>query len=124
MGPDRRGCRWSGGRLGFRQIERHDDDGVARRGGHVHRQSEHQQRASVMKAFWIALSMTPLALWAQIATPQIGFMQDGGNALRPVYGIAGNFVLGDSSAADVQAASFSGSFGMLKTASTLIVIDR
>ncbi len=77
-----------------------------------------------MKAFWIALSMTPLALWAQIATPQIGFMQDGGNALRPVYGIAGNFVLGDSAAADVQASSFSGSFGMLKTRSTLIVIDR
>jgi hypothetical protein len=77
-----------------------------------------------MKAFLMALSMTPLALWAQIATPQIGFMQDSGNALRPVYGIAGNFVLGDSAAADVQQASFSGSFGIMKTASALIVIDR
>jgi hypothetical protein len=77
-----------------------------------------------MKAVLIALSITPLALWAQIATPQIGFIQDSGNALRPVYGIAGNFVLGDSAATDVQAASFSVSFGMLKTASTLIVIDR
>src|SRR5258708_20509286 len=77
-----------------------------------------------MKAFLIALSIAPVALWSQIATPQIGFIQDSGNALRPVYGIAGNFVLGDSAAAGVQAASFSGSFGMLKTASTLIVIDR
>ena len=77
-----------------------------------------------MKAFLIALSIAPVALWAQLATPQIGFIQDSGNALRPVYGIAGNFVLGDSAAAGVQAASFSGSFGMLKTRSTLIVIDR
>src|SRR5258708_35406702 len=36
----------------------------------------------------------------------------------------GNLRLGDSAAAGVQEASFSGSFGMLKTASTLIVIDR
>src|SRR5258708_20300314 len=77
-----------------------------------------------MKAFLIALSIAPVALWSQIATPQIGFIQDSGNALRPVYGIAGNFVLGDSAVANVEAASFSGSFGTLKTASTLIVTDR
>src|SRR5437016_879447 len=124
MGPDCGGCRWCGGRIGFWQIERRCNDCSTSDGGHVHRQSEHQHRASVMKAFLIALSIAPVALWAQLATPQIGFIQDSGNALRPVYGIAGNFVLGDSAAAGVQAASFSGSFGMLKTRSTLIVIDR
>jgi hypothetical protein len=77
-----------------------------------------------MKTFLIALSLTAVTMWAQLAIPQIGFMQDSANALRPVYGVAGNFVLGDSAAADVQAASFSGSFGMLKTGSTLIIIDR
>src|SRR5258708_38533019 len=124
MGPDRGGCRWCGGRVGFRQIERHCSRRDATASRRFHWQSEHQHRASVMKAFLIALSIAPVALWAQLATPQIGFIQDSGNALRPVYGIAGNFVLGNSAAAGLQAASFSGSFGMLKTASTLIVIDR
>jgi hypothetical protein len=77
-----------------------------------------------MKALLITLAMTPVALWAQITPPQVGFIQDSGNTLRPVYGLAGNFVLGDSAAANVEAVSFSGSFGMLKTASTLIIIDR
>jgi len=77
-----------------------------------------------MKALLITLSMTPVAMWAQLAPPQIGFIQDSGNALRPVYGLAGNFVLGDSVADNVESASFSGSFGMLKTTSTLAVIDR
>ncbi len=77
-----------------------------------------------MKALLITLSMTPVAMWAQLAAPQIGFIQDGGNSLRPVYGVAGNFVLGDSTVANIEAAAFSGSFGMLKTASSLIVLDR
>jgi hypothetical protein len=79
-----------------------------------------------MKAFLIALSMTPVAMWGQpaIAPPQIGFIQDSDHSLRPVYGIAGNFVLGDTAVANIEAASFSGSFGMLKDSSTLTVIDR
>jgi len=77
-----------------------------------------------MKALLITLAMTPVAMWAQLAAPQVGFIQDSGNALRPVYGLAGNFVLGDSAMTDVEAASFSGLFGLVKTASTLIVIHR
>jgi hypothetical protein len=77
-----------------------------------------------MKALLIALSITPVVMWAQLAAPQVGFIQDGGNALRPVYGLAGNFVLGDPVAADVEAASFSGSFGMLKTTTALVIVDR
>jgi hypothetical protein len=77
-----------------------------------------------MKALLISLSMAQVAMWAQLAAPQIGFIQDSGNALRPVYGLAGNFVLGDSLAANVEAVSFSGSFGMLKTTSALAVVDR
>ncbi len=79
-----------------------------------------------MKAFLITLWTMPVAMWAQpaIAPPQIGFIQDSGNSLRPVYGLAGNFVLGDSTASGVEEASFSGSFGFLKTSSTLSVVDR
>jgi hypothetical protein len=77
-----------------------------------------------MKAILITLSMTPVAMWAQLTMPQVGFIQDVGNSLRPVYGLAGNFVLGDSVAANVEAASFSGSFGLLKTTSALVIVDR
>lgn len=79
-----------------------------------------------MKAFLLALSMAPVTMLAQplLAPPQIGFIQDSGNALRPVNGIAGNFVLGDSTVGNVEAVSFSGSFGILKTYSTLSVVDR
>jgi hypothetical protein len=77
-----------------------------------------------MKSFLIALAVTPVALWAQLAAPQVGFIQDSGNVLRPVYGLAGNFVLGDSIAANIEAASFSGSFGMVKTTSALVIVDR
>ena len=48
-------------------------------------------------------------------------MQDGGNSFRPVYGIAGNFLVGDPAASSVVSAAFSGLFGMLKTDSTLVV---
>jgi hypothetical protein len=77
-----------------------------------------------MKALLITFSMTPVAMWAQLAAPQVGFIQDSANALRPVYGLAGNFVLGDSIGANIEAVSFSGSFGMLKTTSALVVVDR
>lgn len=64
--------------------------------------------------------------WAQTALtpPQAGFMLDGGNSLRPVYGIAGNFLLGDPAATGVVSAAFSGCLGLLKTDSALIAIDR
>jgi len=79
-----------------------------------------------MKAFLLALSMAPVTMLAQpsLTPPQIGFIQDSGNALRPVNGIAGNFVLGDSTVGNVEAVSFSGTFGILKAYSTLSVVDR
>jgi hypothetical protein len=126
VGADSRGSRWSSGRFGVWQIERHDSGcGLARVNLNFHRQPEHRHRASVMKAFLIVLSMTPFAMWAQsaIAPPRIGFIQDSTHSLRPVYGLAGNFVLGDAAVANIEAASFSGSFGILKDSSTLTVID-
>jgi len=65
------------------------------------------------------------AAWAQpaITPPQLGFIADGSGSLRPVYGVAGSFVLGDSAAAKVTSAAFSGSFGLAKLDSALIAYD-
>jgi hypothetical protein len=63
--------------------------------------------------------------WAQTLTPpQAGFMQDAANSFRPVYGIAGNFLPGDPVAGGVVSAAYSGSYGLIKTSSAVIVTDR
>ena len=79
----------------------------------------------MMKRLAFSLAIAA-ACWAQpaLAPPQMGFIQDGANSLRPVLGVAGNFVLGDAAASGVISAAFSGTFGLLKTDSTLIAIDR
>jgi hypothetical protein len=63
--------------------------------------------------------------WAQpaIAPPQLGFIEDGARALRPAYGLAGNFILGPAVARKVVTAAFSGSIGLLKTESSLAAFD-
>ncbi|HEX4592948.1 MAG TPA: hypothetical protein VH157_01675 [Bryobacteraceae bacterium] len=59
-----------------------------------------------------------------VTAPQVGFMHDAADSVRPVYGIAGNFLLGDPVATGVLSAAFSGSYGLIKTGSAVIVIDR
>lgn len=51
-------------------------------------------------------------------------MQDAANSFRPVYGIAGNFLPGDPVAGGVVSAAYSGSFGLFKTSSAVVVTDR
>jgi hypothetical protein len=76
--------------------------------------------------FLIALSLSAAGLAAQPAlqSPEIGLIQAADHSLRPLYGIAGNFVLGDSMATGVVSAAFSGSLGLIKTDSALIAINR
>lgn len=78
-----------------------------------------------MKTCILAFAFVPLASWAQsaIAPPQLGFATDSARALRPVYGIAGSFVLGSTAASGVADAAFSGSLGLLKTDSSLAAFD-
>jgi hypothetical protein len=80
----------------------------------------------MMKPLLIVLALMTVTAWAQtaLAPPQIGFIRDSTGSLRPVYGIAGNFVLGNSTLANVDDAAFSGTFGILKDPSTLTVVDR
>jgi hypothetical protein len=51
-------------------------------------------------------------------------MRDATDSLRPVYGIAGNFLLGDPAVVGVVSAGYSGSSGWVKTSSTVAVIDK
>jgi len=79
-----------------------------------------------MKTFLASVTLSLATIWAQpaLTPPQLGFMQDSGNSLRPAFGIAGNFVLGDSLSSTVVSSAFSGSFGLVKTDDSLTVIDR
>jgi hypothetical protein len=79
-----------------------------------------------MRALLATLLMAAGMAWAQtsLTPPQIGFMRDATDSLRPVYGIAGNFLLGDPVAVGVVSAAYSGSCGWVKTRSTVAVIDK
>ena len=79
-----------------------------------------------MRALLATLSFMTGAAWAQsgLTPPQVGFMQDAANSFRPVYGIAGNFLPGDPVASGVVSAAYSGSYGLFKTSSAVVVTDR
>ena len=79
-----------------------------------------------MRAILATLSMAAGMAWAQtlLTPPQVGFIRDAVGSLRPVSGIAGNFLLGDPVATGVISAAYSGSSGWMKTNSTVAVIDK
>ena len=78
-----------------------------------------------MKRSLTMLSVAAGIAWAQtsLAPPQAGFMRDAVDSLRPVYGIAGNFLLGSQVTGAVQSAAYSGSFGLVKSSSAVSAID-
>jgi hypothetical protein len=84
-------------------------------------------RMRLLSVFFLAAGAFVLAAgaWAQpaIAPPQIGFIEDGARALRPAYGLAGNFILGPAVASNIVTVAFSGSIGLLKTDSLLAAFD-
>jgi hypothetical protein len=79
-----------------------------------------------MKKYCALLALLSSAGWAQrsLAPPQVGFMQDSQGGIRPVTGLAGNFLVGRAASTGIVSAAFSGSFGMLKSDSALTVIDQ
>jgi hypothetical protein len=76
-----------------------------------------------MKTIFITFLLASSIAFAQpaLTPPQVGFLQDGANAFRPVYGVAGNFLLGNPAASGVVSAAFSGTFGIVSTGSALTV---
>jgi hypothetical protein len=60
-----------------------------------------------------------------ISPPRVGYIRDEAGALRPVYGVAGSFVLGQPvNKRPVISAAFSGRLGLAKTATALYAFDR
>jgi hypothetical protein len=72
-----------------------------------------------------ALFLLSPSAWAQpaIAPPRLGFVEDSARTLRPAYGLAGNFILGPAVASTIVTEAFGGSFGLLKTDTSLSAFD-
>jgi hypothetical protein len=79
-----------------------------------------------MKGFSALLAILPTAAWAQhaLAPPQVGFIRDSHREIRPVMGLAGNFLIGRAASTGIVSSAFSGFFGMLKSDSAVAVTDR
>ena len=75
-----------------------------------------------MKGHFLILVAAAGGLLAQsgITPPRVGYIRDEAGALRPVYGLAGSFVLGrPMNKRPVISAAFSGRLGLAKTAAAL-----
>jgi len=79
-----------------------------------------------MKVYCAFLTLVTTAAWAQrsLAPPQVGFIQDDHGQIHIVNGLAGNFLVGVAVSSGIISAAYSGSFGLLKSDSALIVVDR
>src|SRR5579863_2163733 len=79
-----------------------------------------------MKGTLAFLTLVTTAAWAQrlLAPPQVGFIQDGHGQIHIVSGLAGNFLVGEAVSSGIISAAYSGSFGLLKSDSALIVVDQ
>jgi len=80
----------------------------------------------MMNGMLAMLSIAAGVTWAQttLTMPQAGFMQDTTNSFRPVFGIAGNFLPGDPAVVGVISAAYSGSYGLVKTASAVLAVNK
>ncbi len=58
-----------------------------------------------------------------LSAPQIGFVTDGNHSMRPLQGLAGNFLLGESVGEDCLASGSSGLYAMVKTSTSVLVLD-
>ncbi len=64
---------------------------------------------------WLLAAAGTLAGQSGVGRPLAGFVRGADGGLRPVYGIAGNFVAGPAVAAGVTAAGYSGRSGWART---------
>ena len=69
------------------------------------------------------LSVLTFALFAQIETPRIGFWRDAQSRVRPLHGVAGNFIPGAPVREDVVAFAWYGDGGWLRSANGIERLD-
>ncbi len=77
----------------------------------------------VCKLLLLALAASICSGQSTLGPPQVGYVRDEGGFYRAVWGIAGNFHLGEVVLYDVLGAAFSGRFGLLKTEDQVLVVD-
>jgi hypothetical protein len=79
----------------------------------------------MMKNGLIALLLTCAAALAQtaISLPSVGMVRDSGGSVQAVNGIAGSFLLADTGLSKAISAAFSGSAGLIKTDTEVLVLD-
>jgi hypothetical protein len=79
-----------------------------------------------MRRSFVILFVSVLLASAQsgFTPPRVGFIKDNGGGLRPVFGVAANFVLGEAIDTGVVTVAFSSRYGLAKKEKTLSVFDR
>jgi hypothetical protein len=74
--------------------------------------------------FLILSGLIPFgAAYTQIATPSVGYVRYANDGVRGIYGLEGNYVVGDRVLASAVAASFSDDGGLLFQSGTLALVD-
>lgn len=78
------------------------------------------KRLAAAAVLWIGV----IAAQPGITLPQVGLFLDTRGNLRPLYGLAGNFLPGQPAASAALSAAFSGRYGWIKTADRLVLVDE
>jgi hypothetical protein len=76
-----------------------------------------------MRRAFFCLLLTAGMMNAQgpLVPPVVGLLHRADGALRPLFGVRGNYLLGDRISEDVESAAFAGSLGLIKTSTALIL---
>lgn len=78
-----------------------------------------------MRPFLLTCLLPALACGQPAITPpRVGLIQDSNHSLRAVLGVAANFLLSGSLREGVISSAFSGSFAMVKTDTSIMILDR
>ena len=77
-----------------------------------------------MKQLTTIICVCALSAAAQVTAPRIGMATDSAGRLRPIAGIAGNFIPGDPIASGVISAAASDVAALAKTRSEIIVLEQ
>ena len=75
------------------------------------------------RGFVLFLMCAALGAQTSIAPPHLGFVEDRAQQVRPAYGVAGNFILGQAVTIAAISEAYSGSLGLLKTNSAVVAFD-
>jgi len=79
-------------------------------------------KLSLLTAICLAITAS-IAANCQVATPSVGYVRYANGDVRPIYGLPGNYIVGDSVLTSAEAVSFSGAGGWVLKPGTLALMD-